>query len=577
MKKVHRGLLPICASALLLTGCIDDKYDLSDIDTDVRLQVNDLVVPINIQETKLETIFSLKEDSKIKKINGVYAFVEEGEFKSDNISINPIHIKAPTIRPTEVTINGSGQSSSPRRAPQQSFSYNIAGQSTSFTAETGGISDFIISINQAGAHFTLKIHIAIPAFDTLLKQTHIKGLQLRIPRGLTIENASNRYDPKTGIYNFGDVDQNGCGVDLEFKVSNIDIAQANAKFDYATHHIKISDEMAITGGQLQFTTDDLKTSDLSRIPQSFKLVTSFTMSDIDITSYTGEMKYNLEGVNISDVNITGLPDILMNEQTDIRIANPQIYFNVNNPLYQYNLKATAGVSITSYDGGNKVGTYSLDKNFFTIDGKKSEANYYFSPKEVSSFFQGYQNPEWVPYTSLSNVLSGNGIPNRLHIEFVDPKVPQQKVSNLLLGHDFGDVKGHYTFYAPLELGAGSQIIYTDVLDGWSSEDLDAVTIQKLVVRATVTTDIPISIDFTGYPIDKQGKKINNVEIKGATVPANATDHPLEITITGEINGLDGISFEAKALPGSQNPLSPDMNIRLTNIRPMVSGYYEKEL
>ncbi len=37
------------ASAVVgLTGCVDDKYDLSDIDTTTRIQVNDLVLPVNI-------------------------------------------------------------------------------------------------------------------------------------------------------------------------------------------------------------------------------------------------------------------------------------------------------------------------------------------------------------------------------------------------------------------------------------------------------------------------------------------------------------------------------------------------
>lgn len=33
---------------LLLTSCIDDNYDLSDVDTTSRINVNDLVLPVNI-------------------------------------------------------------------------------------------------------------------------------------------------------------------------------------------------------------------------------------------------------------------------------------------------------------------------------------------------------------------------------------------------------------------------------------------------------------------------------------------------------------------------------------------------
>ena len=43
------------ASALLmLPGCIDDNYDLSDIDTTTELKVNDLVVPLNLKSISMQ-------------------------------------------------------------------------------------------------------------------------------------------------------------------------------------------------------------------------------------------------------------------------------------------------------------------------------------------------------------------------------------------------------------------------------------------------------------------------------------------------------------------------------------------
>lgn len=44
MRIANRGLIPVAVASLILSGCIDDKYDLDDIDTTVRVQVKDLVV-----------------------------------------------------------------------------------------------------------------------------------------------------------------------------------------------------------------------------------------------------------------------------------------------------------------------------------------------------------------------------------------------------------------------------------------------------------------------------------------------------------------------------------------------------
>ncbi|MBO4965229.1 MAG: hypothetical protein J6C81_03060 [Muribaculaceae bacterium] len=76
-------------SALLFSGCIDDAYDLSDIDTTSRVNVNGLVIPVNIDQITLDDIISFDENSKIKAVTiggeRFYALVENGEFNSEDI------------------------------------------------------------------------------------------------------------------------------------------------------------------------------------------------------------------------------------------------------------------------------------------------------------------------------------------------------------------------------------------------------------------------------------------------------------------------------------------------------------
>ena len=53
----------ISALLLLFASCIDDKYDLGDIDTTVEVKVVDLVVPMNLDEITLSSLISLDEGS----------------------------------------------------------------------------------------------------------------------------------------------------------------------------------------------------------------------------------------------------------------------------------------------------------------------------------------------------------------------------------------------------------------------------------------------------------------------------------------------------------------------------------
>lgn len=74
---------------LLLTSCIDDNYDLSDVDTTSRINVNDLVLPVNIDPIRLGDVIEIDDESRIQVVNlngkEFYALVQNGSFVSDPI------------------------------------------------------------------------------------------------------------------------------------------------------------------------------------------------------------------------------------------------------------------------------------------------------------------------------------------------------------------------------------------------------------------------------------------------------------------------------------------------------------
>lgn len=566
-------------TAIAVTGCIDDKYDLSDIDTTVKVNVDNLTVPVNIDEITLKSIFDLKDDSKIKEIDGVYAFVEDGTFDSKEVRIDAIHVASPNIKPTTAEIH------LPANLPAVSLdgkelTFDVGGESTDFTASTSNVSSSIVALNHAGTTFSLDIVIAVNGLEGKVGTTRLRGLEMQLPRGLEIAEANGRYDAQTGVFTVGDVTSAGSSVKLTFNVTGIDFNKAGVTYDYARHYMSFSDRLSLKKAVLVFQPSDILVP-LNQLPSSFKLVTSFNMSDININSFSGRVKYDIDGFNISDVNLTDLPDVLTQAGTDIRIANPQIYVSLTNPVNRYALKAQTGLTITSYRDNQVAGSYSLDApGVFNVEGVPGvlDYNYYLSPSTVTTLYPGYPDARHVGYSSLSNVLSGDGIPTRLSINFDNPCIPEQNVNDISLGTSLGVVKGKYTFFAPLQLGAGSTVVYTDCMDGWSSEDLDYVTIQTLEVNMNVTTNVPIALRLTGYPVDKDGKQIGNVEIDGADINANADNQPVKLRITGEVKGIDGIRFTARAEAAADGKaLAPGMTIKLSNVRPVVNGYYEKEL
>ena len=74
----------LSAATIALAGCVDDNYDLSNVDTTTRINVNDLVLPVNIDPIRLGGGLSFDENSKIQPVTmggkEFYALVQGGEF-----------------------------------------------------------------------------------------------------------------------------------------------------------------------------------------------------------------------------------------------------------------------------------------------------------------------------------------------------------------------------------------------------------------------------------------------------------------------------------------------------------------
>lgn len=572
MKSFYLGLTAICVAAMS-TSCIDDDYDLANIDSNVRVEVKDLTIPVNIDKVTLKSIFSLGEDSKVKEINGVYAVVETGEFNSSPVHIDDFTIHGVSIPSTYVDIP---YVSIPPVGDIAAEVF-IEPEERDFTYTGYNIPKEVIDFDSASGQVGVNIDLTLSGLEQVASAFTLKNLQLQLPKGLHITSIEGgSYDPATGLASIPDRRIEGSSTSLHIVADKIDFDQLGAVFDPSAHTISATGKVHVKSLTLAINTADIINQS---IPTTLRLGIDYAMPSIAIKSVTGTLEYDIEDLDIDPISLSDLPDIISQSGTDIRIANPQIYVSLNNPVQKYNVSAQTGITLTGVHRDGTRKRCSLDDGYFTIGtGNPSGLySYCISPTRPDAFYQGYEGAEHVKFTSLSDVLSGNDVPSTIEVELNDPKMPRQHVANFDLGTDIASIRGSYTFYAPLALNPGSKITYTDQVDGWSSDDLDAVTITQLTVNALVTTDVPVDIEFTGYPIDANGNQINNVTIQGATVSANAQGQALTITITGEIRRLDGIRFVAVATAKSAETLRPDIKIEVSNVRPVASGYYEKEL
>ncbi len=578
-------LTGVCGSiGLISTSCFDDKYDLSDIDTTVRVDVNDLVIPINIDEVNLKDLIDIKPDDRLQIIDGKYCIIQDGSFNSSEIVIDPVHLSAPVIPSTtsEIQLKVPAQSSL-RRVAGDEFVYPLHSDPADFHyAGTGN--EYVTDIDEIYGEVTFTVKIDFSGINNIINGMELRNLVIQMPKGLTLTaNHGGDYNSETGLLTFSSLLCNASHEEITLNVSAIDFKKMGGV--YSGSQVSIDGALNVESGNLVLKATDLKPGlTISDIPQHLSMINHYTMSPINVNLFSGKIRYDIKDINIDDINLSDLPDAITGEGTKIVITNPQLYLSVTNPLYRYDLKACTGLTYVShprYETGVTV-TGSLDyPNLLNIYGGTTGnvIKYCLSPERPSVFYGDYQDAEYAGFSSLSNVLDcETSVPSRISVHLDNPAVPEQTVTRFELGVNLGEVIGSYTFLAPLSFNAGSKVSYSDVLDGWSSDDLDYLTVKELVINLTVDSDLPLGITLTGSPIDKFGNTINGVVLEGANIQPNAKSQNVSIRTTGEFSGVDGVRFTAVVAAGSNEAaLSPEMGIKLSNIRPRVNGYYQKEL
>ena len=569
-------LLPLSAALILpLAGCIDDNYDLNDIDSTVRVDVNNLTIPINLDAVEMRNIMDIDDDDEIKVITAddgskYYALEKKGDFDSKIINVEYINIPAPKVDAVKMML-----------MPTQSgktLTCDLLSPAAPYSFVSTNITSSVVELESTKGNLDFDIKLTVAPWNNPSGSMTIENLKLQLPKGL---NLGVGYDNQTGVYNAGTVTSQGSVFTIPIRSKEITFEKG--EFNATNHSLRVSGEMKILGGKLSM---DMSQAGFDSCPNSMQMTCEYIFSDYRADYFTGVFQYDVEDFNVNPLAIDNIPDVLSQEGTNVKLTNPAVYLHLNNPFGDEGIYAQAALTVVAVHKDNGRFAFSPNNKVMHLGkGNSDEANYMLSPlQHPLSLIAGYPDAQWVPFSTLGDILATpagagtpDGFPLTLEINWDNPSVPPVHVSDFRLGRR-EKIEGNYTFLAPLQFADGSVVYYTDSMDGWSSDELDKMTITSLDVNAIIDSDLPIDMDFTAYPIDKEGHRIPNVNVSSVKLPANAKDYQLTITVTGEFSGLDGLRFDAVAKGvDPDQPLRPSQTIHITKLRPRVSGYYQDEL
>lgn len=614
MKKYTFWACMLMAPAAIVS-CSD--INLGDLNTDIAVQVRDLTIPLQMDEVKLSTMLDVDDDSKIKVVNGEYAVVVDGTFESDAIHVDPIVIKAADIEGATDTMGKSRPSASGRKAKrhidtsdrQAVAAYALSKLKQAVAANADKVHEAIEKLSQIGVEtsFQYDVRIADGSFFDKINQIHLENFTVKAPRGLigdiqlttTGGTFKADYDTKTGIVSFSgqDIVSTDGVLHISGHISGIDenllgdafkaVASSNGRAAKGSDkEFAIDEEIGVESGELMVYDVDFKDQNQT-VDEMYDSLTdelSFTsqakMEDIVINSVSGDFQYDVDDVSLDDVSLDDIPNLLRESGTDIRLDNPQIYLYLNNTVVDGNDKAvgaSAKMNIAAFDDNGASRDYILTG---LIEANEKDNYLYLSPRPIADEqkYEGFTTAKHVAFNSLGSVLSSvggeeGGLPTKLAINTFNTHVGADNVTELPLGVDY-NLTGRYAFVAPLALSADSRIKYTDTIDGWA-EDTEGIVVNKLVLNASATTDVPFELLLRVVPVNARGERLGTAT--DLVLPANAKNAPIEITISGDIHDLDGIKLDVTAVAKEVRTLTPDMNISLSGIKVKVSGQYETEM
>ena len=581
------------SALLLLTGCMDDKYDLSDIDTTTQLKVNDLVIPVNIASLTLDNVMDIDEndpDATIKyvEVGGkkYFAIEKSGDFHASPTKVEEVVADKPSdIEPIEQDLTGEPvvTTGMPRKAPGTSMKYQINEDKTDFTYDMKDVDEAIESVEVIKMQREkLLINVELVSPDVLQTADFVEfsDLDIKLPMGMTAVCKDGTQEDN--ILHVPYLKGTGNRATLLIEADAIDLTEQYGPngIEVKDSNFKYASEIGVVKGDLTVHPKSLSTE----IPGSIHFTMTYDLSGFIISEFDGRINYKAEIDNIDPVELSDLPDFLAGEETNLIMNNPQIVLTVNNPLWANQVGCKSGLTISSLREDGSVKTESMAEPFsIGYDKKEGPYTIVVAPRPDDAINVTGTNRSNYEFPGLRNILAGNGLPQKLEIQLSNNSMPDPRVQgnaiNFQLGKELGEINGEYVFTTLLALDDGSKIVYETTEDGWNDEDVDAIDISHFTVNASANTNLPCAVTLTMRPLDTEGKEIaiTNPEDAKTIIPAYAENVPVNITLAGDIRHLDGIRIIAIVNDFNGDTMMPDQNIELKDVRVKVTGTYTKEL
>lgn len=556
-----------CGLLTLGTGCTDNDFDLSKIDTTIGIGGDGLTLPTNSTENIMLDDFLELNNSDLVSIadNGDYMFHKEGD------DCTPAHPNIDKVVVTSQGINNNFKVAvvvppsallSGRKLSKRAKKIDLikAGGKVAEFEYVGNAPKEIEELTSAGvsAPVTIRVNLSNDLKNFVPK---FKELTLQIPSymHLNITSCSPNsysYDTKTGKITLKDVNT-ASDIVIKGEVTTLDFKATpttNNKLTFVAN--KKNEGKVNMKGEIETSISfDEINANVTSIPSDLHLSAVMSMDDITITSAKGKFNPDIDLGNLGNIEINDVPDFLTGDEVNV---------NLHNPILE--LKIGSDIAVTGKVSGTIVATFDNGKPNRSVDIPKMtikpNANTRICICKHKEGVNATNYDEVVEVPNLSDIFAT--IPKTIKFD-ADASADATQEAEVKLGHKY-NITPKYNITAPLAFDAGANISYTDSFDGWNEdiEDCEFAEGTYIELTADIENKLPAYLDVNADAIDVDGNKMSQdlIEVKVSNSIAASTDGvqakttPITITLrekkSGMLKKVDGLEYNIKLAAGEGN-------------------------
>lgn len=596
----------LCAgSALVLSSCIDDSYDLDKVDLTMGLGSDGLSVTLgNTEKIRLGDLLDLDESVKLDGKNTFY-LVEDGNTNFD-VKVDKVHtnLNSTTLKTNEKVL-------SYEKARQQLASLGIsiptggvlpipAGQSFTSGAEGDESIDFkvngITGISHINTLYLQSNNGGIPkvALSIIEKRSSpnikfgvskLENMSITLPEFMHVTHLSNGWTRNGRVITCASMDYHmGTPIcEVTFDEASLDATPVN--------------------GELQLTPEQLNIHMKGNV--TFKSTAAFSMgehdyADVELNINMGNEGldvYKVKGVFNPEINPENsvidikesLPDFLTDDAVVIKASNPTIRFDANLS------SIPVGVQLGNESQGRHIeltaekGTEQKSVNlpYATIENGKVNTIYYYqgsSPYDPAGQLIAGAQQKATP--NLGTLIEK--LPDQITVKMDDHRLEvKNQEYTVELGRNY-NATVNYNVFVPFTFDKGFTIVYNDSTDSMN-DDLKKYAAKGIEIKAEAQNAVPLDLIVGIEAKDVNGQVIDGIKFNDVTVPAGpdtyddqnepiATTAPitLEATLADEklLSKVDKLIFKVHAADNDElqsKTLVSTQYLRLAKIKLRLKG------